>query len=483
MGKTNRLLVTAIFSLAITGCTYVNQQLNEPTVELENRVHNHTRAETFTEAEPTGANLNPGPGMITPELKPATAPSAANTRLANALHDSDGYFVGLAISGGGSRSANFAAACMFQLQRIGLLQHVDYISSVSGGSLTAAYYCLNDKDWNPATLQQKMSYSFATDIWLMGFLPWNMFALAFTDFDRSDLLAATLNVNLFTKDGKSQTYADLLPNRPRLLINATDLQSSRRFVFCNQTFDEINSDLSKYPIGYAVAASASMPVVLHAVTLRNFSTIYPQYRHLLDGGVTDNLGIETLVETYRGQVEAAQHLGLADPYPHGAIFIVLDARVKSDSQVNNQGDPGFVNGVSSALGLTISSLLYRADFASLDDVLLRNAPDDATAKQIREGIQTLNTEGFIEFNNIAGHRIRVADMSLSQLNDIKELPFNGFPELINNISTYFNIDPKNVNALYQAADVLMRDHFEAKLVPLVKEMDANKSEFRKPKSE
>ena len=50
---------------------------------------------------------------------------------------------GMALSGGGSRSANFAAACMFQLERFGLLQRVDYISSVSGGSLAGAYYCVS----------------------------------------------------------------------------------------------------------------------------------------------------------------------------------------------------------------------------------------------------------------------------------------------------------------------------------------------------
>src|SRR4051812_22080618 len=64
----------------------------------------------------------------------------------------DGTFVGVALSGGGSRSANFAAACMLRLQDLGLLQRADYISSVSGGSITAADYCLSDPAsdaWTP----------------------------------------------------------------------------------------------------------------------------------------------------------------------------------------------------------------------------------------------------------------------------------------------------------------------------------------------
>jgi len=54
----------------------------------------------------------------------------------------DEMFIGLAISGGGSRAANFGAAVMFELADLGLLHRVDAISSVSGGSIAAAYYAL-----------------------------------------------------------------------------------------------------------------------------------------------------------------------------------------------------------------------------------------------------------------------------------------------------------------------------------------------------
>src|SRR5204862_4269572 len=78
--------------------------------------------------------------------------------------NNDGYFVGLALSGGGSRSANFAASCMFQLERLGLLDKVDYISSVSGGSLAASCYCLFGPEWNPGEVQKKLTHSFANDV-------------------------------------------------------------------------------------------------------------------------------------------------------------------------------------------------------------------------------------------------------------------------------------------------------------------------------
>lgn len=58
----------------------------------------------------------------------------------------DDVLVILCLSGGGSRAAWFSAATMLRLERvvdeINLLHEVDVISSVSGGGLPAAYYCL-----------------------------------------------------------------------------------------------------------------------------------------------------------------------------------------------------------------------------------------------------------------------------------------------------------------------------------------------------
>ncbi|MFM8550770.1 MAG: patatin-like phospholipase family protein, partial [Nitrospiraceae bacterium] len=55
-------------------------------------------------------------------------------------------FVGLAMSGGGSRAAVFSAAVLFELHRYGLLQQTDVMSSVSGGSFAAAFYALSCDD-------------------------------------------------------------------------------------------------------------------------------------------------------------------------------------------------------------------------------------------------------------------------------------------------------------------------------------------------
>ncbi len=186
--------IICIFAVSFAGCASTqDKSLNDSKLPLEKRVQNHTRA--------------------------ATRPSSD-------VPDADGTFVAVAVSGGGSRSANFSAAMLFELQRAGILQKVDYISSVSGGSLTAAYYCTSKEDWNPETAQKKLTHNFADEALWRLFLPWNFFGLMFSDLDRTDLLARSLQNGLFTKNGKGMTFADLLPERPKLLINTTDLQSA-----------------------------------------------------------------------------------------------------------------------------------------------------------------------------------------------------------------------------------------------------------------
>jgi predicted acylesterase/phospholipase RssA len=466
-------LICLSIALLLTGCSYVNKPLNDNSVLLENRVRNHTLAETFSDVQPlTGST----PETTTqPIIMPTTTP-ASPAHLPPALLDKDGYFVGLSISGGGLRSANFGAACMFQLERIGILQKVDYISSVSGGSLPAAYYCLNHSEWNPKNVQEKLTHEYATDMLVQTLMPWNLIGMTFTDLDRSDLLAKTLRENLFTQKHREQTFTDLLPDRPKLLINATDLQSGRRFVFCNRSFDEINSSLSQYPIAYAVAASASMPVLLHQVTLRDFNTTFPQYRHMIDGGVADNLGIETLVETFRAQVQAAEQDHQPDPYPNGAVFIVLDAHVEYDQNITYRSDTGFIESLASAAGLTSSTLLGRASRQTLDDVVFESAPDTSTARQIRDALSKLDTDGFVDFKNIGGHRIRVAHIAISQLEGLPDVPFHSFGDSVNSTSTYFNIEPRRAALLYTAAELLIRQRFEGRFKEILQEMNGRNSE-------
>ena len=57
--------------------------------------------------------------------------------------EDNGKRIGLALSGGGYRAAAYHIGTMRALHKLEILDKVDVISSVSGGSITATYYALN----------------------------------------------------------------------------------------------------------------------------------------------------------------------------------------------------------------------------------------------------------------------------------------------------------------------------------------------------
>src|SRR5882672_2279133 len=227
----------------------------------------------------------------------------------------DGVFIGISMSGGGSRAANFSAAVLLELSSMGLLRDAAVISSVSGSSLTAAYYGVYGRDpthWNEESVRRTMIYDFDRD-WTMRWLyPQNIVRYWFTAFDRSDIMKNVFDDVLFTGARKQVTFTQLNPpGSTRILINATEIAGGENFVFADQTFrDKVGSRLDEYPVSHAIMASAAFPAVFNAVTLRDFeaetkdSTTKPRctqttpgkrYRHLYDGGPSGNLGVNAVV--------------------------------------------------------------------------------------------------------------------------------------------------------------------------------------------
>ncbi|WP_332879638.1 patatin-like phospholipase family protein [Massilia sp. S19_KUP03_FR1] len=228
-------------------------------------------------------------------------------------------FVGLALSGGGSRAANFSLAVMEELNRMGLLEQVNAISTVSGGSVAGAYFALHSDKINWPRARTLMVEDFITPWAMQTIRPDNLLRQFWTDFDRSDIMASVLDEKLFG----GATFSNLGPvgpGRPKLFINATNANGKIgysgvegvRFVFDNTTVRMgLQSDIGAYPIASAVMASAAFPGVFNRVTLERFERPLDtgddqpyrakaqnprQFIHLMDGGPADNLGIETLLE-------------------------------------------------------------------------------------------------------------------------------------------------------------------------------------------
>lgn len=252
--------------------------------------------------------------------------------------NSDNLLVVLTFSGGGLRAASFAYGVLEKLrdtqivwdgQHRRLLDEVDVISSVSGGSFPAAYYGLfGDRifdDFPEKVLYQNIQGTLMKRMFSLVNIP----KLLSSKYGRTDLMADGFNRDIFER----KTFGDLIQRnqRPFIIINATDLSLGRRFQFTQPQFDLLDSDLSGYPVSHAVAASAAIPGRLTPMTLRNYprdpathmpawikeglesrDTDYSAYKtaveqesyisagrpyiHLADGGVSDNLGLMPVIE-------------------------------------------------------------------------------------------------------------------------------------------------------------------------------------------
>ena len=161
--------------------------------------------------------------------------------------NSDDLLLMLAFSGGGTRAAALDFGVLEELARTSvgppsaqhrLIDEVDLISSVSGGSFTAAYYAIwGDRifsDFEPQFLTKRLH----NGLFLRILAPWNTVRLFSPTFNRSDLAAEYYDGLLF----KGATFGDLAarPGAPFLIINSTDLTSGARFEFTQDQFDFIN---------------------------------------------------------------------------------------------------------------------------------------------------------------------------------------------------------------------------------------------------
>jgi NTE family protein len=260
-----------------------------------------------------GTHANEGPVLTSP------SPTRATTKISSS-DLKNGTFIGIAMSGGGSRAANFSAAALLQLESLGILQQATALSSVSGSSLTAAYYGLFSEEkihhWNPQQVRKRLVKNFELEWFGRWFLPWNIGRYWFTGFDRSDIMADVFDHNLF----EDKTFGQMPKATPKILINATSLtENGALFLFTDEAFNKIGSGLDNYAVSRAVMASGAFPGAFHNVTLRDY-TQPKQYVHLFDGGPSDNLGINSLRKVAR-----ELYLGDESTHPKKCLVLIIDA--------------------------------------------------------------------------------------------------------------------------------------------------------------
>jgi NTE family protein len=291
---------------------------------------------------------------------------------------SDRLLLILSFSGGGTRAAALAYGVLEELDKVefsldgrkrSLLGEVDVISSVSGGSFTAAYYGLFGRrifeDFESRFLKKDVQ----NELFHQTLDPGNWFRLMSGKFARGDLAAEYYDQNIF--DGG--TFGDIMARGgPLILVNATDISLGTYFTFSQEIFDILCSDLSRLPLSRAVAASSSVPVILSPITLYNYagscnyeaprwvkrSSEQPTlsrrrfqkavhlesymdaqmrpYIHLIDGGIADNLGLRAIIDWLIAPGEmwqALQYLGWENT--RKVVFILVNAEQGPDFRLDH----------------------------------------------------------------------------------------------------------------------------------------------------
>jgi NTE family protein len=377
----------------------------------------------------------------------------------------------LAFSGGGTRAAAFGYGVLEALrdteitihgEHRRLLDQVDAVSGVSGGSFPAAYYGLfGDRvfqEFEPRFLRRNIQGAI---IWRV-FWPWNTVALFTPWLSRSDIAAGIYNGSVFEKG----TFGDLQrAHGPRVYVNATDLSSGERFVFNQNYFDLICSDVNALPIAYAVAASSAVPALLSPISLRNYagtcgarlSPVIEQalsmrqtdprryraaqslagfadpgkrYLHLVDGGISDNLGLRAgldLISVGGGLRQTVALLG--EKVPRYLVIIAVNAETNPPRQLDlSAAAPGLAAMMNAVAGAQIR----RYNFETL--MLARESLKNWVNENNRQGGHTSGYLIEVSFDNLADEKER---------QKLKDLP------------TSFSLKGEQIDELLAAARTLL----------------------------
>jgi NTE family protein len=266
----------------------------------------------------------------------------------------------LALSGGGARAASFHLGVLQGLRDMRgrggrpLTEHIALITSVSGGSVLAAYYALHGDPgldtFNAAYLAQNWRVR-------RGRSPAAWAGLSRGGMNGPAQFADWLDTHVYNGARMSALGAG-----PRVMINSTDLYNATPFAFTPFFFDGICSNLAEVRVADAVAASMAAPVAFRPVLVESDAThcagppawtsriladrsqaenvrqaarAFQNYRgdtraaqrylHLTDGGVADNFGMLSLQLTHAAEGPPAPLTQTEVLQARRILFLVVNA--------------------------------------------------------------------------------------------------------------------------------------------------------------
>ncbi|MFI5393692.1 MAG: patatin-like phospholipase family protein [Myxococcota bacterium] len=401
----------------------------------------------------------------------------------------------LAFSGGGTRAAAFSYGVLEELrrteiviegQRRRLIDEVDLITGVSGGSFTALAYALYGErlfvEYEARFLKRNVQGAL---LWRT-LNPFNWWKFIGGTAGRSELAAAYYDEILF----EGATFGDLLDTpTPVAVATGTDISTGSRLAFHQQDFDLLCSDLNKVRLSRAAATSSAVPVVLSPVTFDNYGGTcgyqYPAwvrdvakpegrprpsgraveryremqafqnsqdrpYIHLVDGGVADNLGVRPVLETLEELILSTAFRGeVGFGVFRRIVLIVVNARSAPRTDWDRQeAPPGTVVQLLQASGVPIDRYSFETIETMKDKQEIYAWRRELLIARARlAGATEAEAEASVPLPKLAVHAL---DVSFENLPDPKER------EYLMNLPTSFALPPEDVDRLRQAAGQLLR---------------------------
>lgn len=382
--------------------------------------------------------------------------------------------VALTLSGGGARAAAFGLGILQELKatrfvsdgrETTLLDELGLISGVSGGSILATHYAMFGDETLTRFEPDFLMQNFDGDLIRSVLSPSGIRALSSPWYGRSNMLEEQLS-SLY----RGKTFADLAARkgRPRLLVTATDLTTGAPFEFTHEQFALICSDLNSVPLSFAVASSSAVPLALSPMTLRNHAdacahppVAYPEaavsvetgYRarmlkaseesyidvrerpflHLVDGGLSDNLGLRGLLDRLvaTGSIQDSFR-DMAPGSIHKLVLIAVNSERDLAERIDRSDRVPTVYQVMDALLFGAGARTTQMTLAMLDDDLRRWNEE---LKRHR---------GWHDSPFAADAEIHVVSVSL------RDVPDAARRRQVLQVPTAFTIDPGDVQLLQQA---------------------------------
>ena len=392
----------------------------------------------------------------------------------------------ITFSGGGTRAAAFSYGVLEELRRtnvvaaghsVRLVDEIDFIAGVSGGSFTALAFGLRGEtlfdDFDTRFLKRDVQ----GELIQRALNPLRWPRLASPGYGRSELAADYYDEILF--DGA--TFGDLVAKPgPLIMSTATDISTGSRFAFAQSDFDVICSDLSSVRLSRAAATSSAVPVVFSPVTFNNYGGhcgyAYPPWAdaasnttepvgrlaqrqrelrsfensadrpflHLVDGGVSDNLGLRTILERFQeAEFSEAFRRQLHIERLKRTLVIVVNSR--SDPSTNWDRSER----APSSAALLLQSLSVPIDRNSYETIeLLR---DMMARWKTNEELDRLRRVSQGEPDKSAPQpRFFTADVNFEQIGDASER------QALMGLPTSFSLPSDDVDHLRAAAARILR---------------------------